>query len=222
MFTKYGYEFETNHYVSSGGVQDTEFGYAGNDYWVGSPGTDIFFGGDGFDFVDHFASPMPVNVDLAAAMGSGAHGFAQGDRYFSIEGFAGSRFDDTFWGYAEWKGGVKGVDLVVSFTGGVAEVFFGLDGNDLARGFGGDDTLDGGEGNDTLRGDEGNDVLLGGNGDDLLMGNDDDDSLAGGDGDDTIEGGAGDDTIGGGAGQDMAEGGAGNDTLRGGAGADTL
>ena len=49
MFTKYGYEFETNHYVSSGGVQDTEFGYAGNDYWVGSPGTDIFFGGDGFE-----------------------------------------------------------------------------------------------------------------------------------------------------------------------------
>ena len=71
-------------------------------------------------------------------------GEAQGDRYISIEGLAGSRFGDTLRGDTE------------------ANQLYGREGNDLLVGRGGNDYLNGGGGEDTLRGGAQDDIMRGG------------------------------------------------------------
>lgn len=78
---------------------------------------------------------------------------------------------------------------------GIAETFFGGDGNDQLFGNAGADVLDGGAGDDRLEGETGNDLLTGDLGNDMLDGGDGNDTLNGGEGVDSISGGAGDDEL---------------------------
>jgi Ca2+-binding RTX toxin-like protein len=80
-------------------------------------------GADGIDVATYYGSKSAVTVDLAAGTASG--GYAQGDVLVSIEGLAGSAFDDKLTG----DGGNN------SLTG--------QGGNDTIFGGGGDDTIDG-------------------------------------------------------------------------------
>ena len=87
-------------------------------------------------------------------------GEAKGDRYFGVEGFWGSRFNDVLRG-----------------NGGDNELG-GDNGNDRLEGRGGDDFLFGNNGNDKLFGGGGDDYLNGGTGADVLNGGAGDDDRA--------------------------------------------
>lgn len=71
--------------------------------------------------------------------------------------------------------------------GGVQNVIFGGQGNDLLSGREGNDTIAGRGGNDDLSGFGGDDLLFGGQGNDVLNGDQGNDSLTGGAGRDTFE-----------------------------------
>ncbi|AJO77810.1 type I secretion target [Pseudomonas sp. MRSN 12121] len=75
----------------------------------------------------------------------------------------------------------------------LADTLKGTAARDLIFGQGGNDRLEGGAGNDLLHGGDGNDVLLGGSGDDALYGGAQNDVLVGGQGNDTLSGGVGSD-----------------------------
>jgi VCBS repeat-containing protein len=164
----------------------------GNDTLFGGAGADAHFGGNGFDFADFSGSGEAVDVDVAfQALG----GDAQGDTFFSVEGFIGSGFDDRFIGNT------------------VSESFQGGDGDDTIAGLQGDDTILGEDGNDQINGGGGNDQIFGGEGTGDLTGGDGNDLIIGGSGFDFIVGGNGDDTIEGGAGGDDMTAGSGTDVL---------
>lgn len=75
----------------------------------------------------------------------------------------------------------------------LADTLNGTNGRDLMFGQGGNDTLNGGAGNDLLHGGDGNDTLLGGEGNDQLYGGAGNDVLVGGPGNDWLNGGVGSD-----------------------------
>ncbi len=93
-------------------------GGGGNDTIGGGAGKDYIDGGEGLDMVAFYDSTQAVNIDLAGNTGE--------DTLVSIEGIAGSSFDDTLSGTA---------------------------GDNRLVGQGGNDTLNGGDGNDILDGD---------------------------------------------------------------------
>ncbi|AIG00807.1 type I secretion target [Pseudomonas fluorescens] len=76
-----------------------------------------------------------------------------------------------------------------------ADSLIGTSGRDLMFGQAGNDTLSGGAGNDLLHGGEGNDTLLGGTGNDQLYGGAGNDILVGGQGNDLLSGGVGSDVF---------------------------
>ncbi len=219
-----GTDFSDSFYPKGG--DDVMHGLGGNDLFSFSEGADDYFGGDGIDgfFAMGTALPGATGMTINLKTGTGSGGFAEGDRYFSIENVAGSLFDDVLIG------------------SDVANVLSGGAGDDKLFGGAGDDTLTGGAGNDILRGEDGDDILIndhptgavnklyGGAGNDTLTG------LAasglkmyGGTGDDVLSvqgvfpavdgsklfGGAGNDTLTGSTGKDVLNGGAGDDTLIG-------
>jgi Ca2+-binding RTX toxin-like protein len=100
-----------------GGVNKL-YGGGGNDTIGGGAGKDYIDGGEGQDMVAFYDSTAGVNVNLASNTGE--------DTLVSIEGIAGSGFNDTLTGDA---------------------------GDNRLVGQGGNDTLNGGDGNDTLDGD---------------------------------------------------------------------
>jgi Ca2+-binding RTX toxin-like protein len=104
---------------------------------------------------------------------------------------------------------------------GVAEKFYGLDGNDIIYGAGGDDRIWGGEGNDVLWGENGRDMMFGDDGDDFLYGGNGGDQLNGDAGNDILAGYAGKDTVKGGAGLDRLFANGGNDVMDGGEDSDS-
>lgn len=98
---------------------DTLIGDAGDNKFIGGLGDDYIDGGAGLDSISYEESDSAVYVNLATGVVIAP---AQGsDTLVSIEGVAGSRFDDTLIGDA---------------------------GNNLLEGGLGNDTLDGGAGND--------------------------------------------------------------------------
>jgi len=103
----------------------------------------------------------------------------------------GLSFDETF--------------TIRTLANGVANVFTGTSGDDIAYGLTGADNLNGGAGDDNLFGQDGADTLIGDVGDD---------SLFGGAGTDTLVGGTGNDLLVGGTGADGLSGSTGNDTIR--------
>ena len=111
----------------------------------------------------------------------------------------------------------------------VGETIYGLNGNDLLKGFAGEDQLYGGDGDDKLVGNSAttsttadtNDIY-GGDGNDLIIaGNGWGDEIFCGAGDDVALGGTGDDYLEGGLDNDRLEGRAGDDVLYGGVSSDT-
>lgn len=212
---------------------DTLIGGAGNDYLTGGEGADTLIGGTGFDHVLYSSASTGVTVDLLNQLAN--TGEAVGDNYDSIEGLAGSAFDDT----------LRGNDA--------ANYLWGGDGNDNLSGRDGNDSLMGGAGDDHLTGGAGADTLIGGDGFDFaaytlaitgvevslfgggrtgeaagdtyasiegLIGSDFRDDLFGNDESNRIFGGSGNDTLSGAGGDDILSGGAGNDYLNGGLGRD--
>jgi Ca2+-binding RTX toxin-like protein len=104
----------------------------------------------------------------------------------------------------------------------VADVMFGLGGNDTLNGLGGSDKLCGGNGNDTLNGGTGADTINGDAGNDTATGSDGNDMINGGAGADTLQGGIGTDTAHGNENDDNLFGEGGADSLFGDSGADDL
>lgn len=172
----------------------------GDDTIVASASADFINGGEGQDLVSYEKSHVAVRASLVAG---GTGGYAEGDRYQSIEGLEGSAFADRLTGDAQ---------------------------NNFFRGGAGADTIDGGAGRDTadystsakavsvdlnrtqqLSGDAQGDVLIsiedvqGSQFGDLLFGNEADNKISGNDGDDTLSGGAGNDTLDGGKGRDTID-----------------
>ena len=215
---------------------DTLEGGDGDDMLDGGAGADIFLGGEGRDTASFYTAPAGVVVDLASPAGTA--GYAEGDRFYSIEVLIGSRLSDTIFGD-------DGNNMIIAATG-----------HDVMDGRAGDDTMDGGWGNDLFIGGEGADSMTGGYGWDRVtyeasaaavnvdlgyrtgqgglaegdalvsiedaIGSAFNDSLAGDQWSNRLYGLAGDDILRGRTGDDTLDGGAGNDTLLGGDGADRL
>jgi len=200
-------------------------GHAGNDNLIGGSGADLLDGGSGFDYAEYHTAKAGVIADLAY---TGRNtGDAQGDRYVSIEGLAGSSFSDD----------LSGNDL--------GNEIYGLGGNDALEGRGGADWLYGGEGHDFAtyygatagvtanlseswrnQGEAAGDMyfaiegLAGSGYADALGGNEHYNELFGHGGDDQLWGFGGGDWLVGGEGHDLLIGGAGSDWLTGGNGTD--
>jgi Ca2+-binding RTX toxin-like protein len=141
-----------NDELNGNGGDDTLRGGSGADVLMGGSGADILDGGDGFDTASYKTATAAVSLNLSTQQFTGD---AVGDTFISIEGFEGSKFDDT----------IIGDNNSNAFLAG-------FDGNDLIQGLDGEDLLDGGAGNDTLQGGLGNDFLVGGSGADSLDGGD--------------------------------------------------
>jgi Ca2+-binding RTX toxin-like protein len=196
---------------------DTLRGGAWDDTLVGCGGLDVFYGGDGFDWVSFSDDPAACRIDLR-------NGSPDLLRFLSVEGFIGSGLGDVMIGGAgrdnlfgaAGQDSLSGGDGADWLDGGAdADSLNGDTGNDRLFGGDGDDRLLGAYGADTLQGDAGNDWLDGGYGADVLFGGDGRDSLIGGNEDDLLDGGMGNDAMNGGSGNDTLLGGAGDDAMNG-------
>jgi Ca2+-binding RTX toxin-like protein len=208
-----------NNALTGTGLQDAITGGDGNDTLNGGAGNDTLDGGAGLDVASFAGAAAAVAVDLAAATMSGGGPTLGTDTLISIEGAAGTAFNDTLTGSAD------------------ANALFGAAGNDTLTGAAGNDTLDGGAGNDRLDGGDDTDTAAFGNatsavtvnlasgtasgsssGADTLVsiesasGSAFADRLTGDAAANAFAGGAGNDTLDGGAGGDSMTGGSGNDT----------
>lgn len=165
----------------------TIFGGDGSDALQGTTGGDFLYGGTGFDSVSYGPSPVAVTVTLDSST-PGIGGFAEGDRYFSVEGVVGSAFGD----------------VLIGAPDATINALTALGGDDTLDGRGGGDLLKGGDGNDRIIDTIGADQSFGGNGNDivffnaesfLLSGDDETSTLPGVDGSDTLLGTSGADRI---------------------------
>ena len=129
---------------------DSLYGADDNDTLLGGAGADRLDGGAGTDIASYSDSTAALALDLLNL--SLSTGDSAGDVYVGIEGYEMTAFADRF----------LGSDL--------ADIGWGLAGNDRLEGRLGNDTLFGGAGNDLLYGGDGDDVLVGGAGADRLEG----------------------------------------------------
>jgi serralysin len=144
-------EAEANKAMTLTGTpgHDRLVGKGGADHLTGGPGADVLDGASGFDYARYDSATEGVVARLSDSAGN--IGDAAGDVYISIEGMAGSPFDDT----------VQGDD-------GVNDMH-GLAGNDIVYGLGGDDSVVGEEGDDLIDGGPGKDNYVGGPGSDTFI-----------------------------------------------------
>ncbi|MCX7418382.1 MAG: hypothetical protein NT013_02450 [Planctomycetia bacterium] len=223
-------------------------GGAGDDTLYGTPLSDVYDGGAGFDTV------KAVSLSNVIATNATIVNSTSVDSLTSVEALditghftVGTTINaSAFTGPTTLTGGA-GADRLTSGQGnsvlrgnagndilvggkGLDQLFGGNDNDSLTGGLG-NDTLNGEVGNDSLKGDAGDDVLSGGTGrdklyggvgQDYLDGGTDGDTLAGEDGHDTMFGGTGNDVMAGGTGHDTMSGGDGNDTMDGGDGDDSM
>lgn len=211
------------------GGADSISGGGGNDILFGGAGADILDGGSGLNTLRYDTSGAAVSVNLSTGAASG--GDAEGDTIANFAAVYGSRdFNDMLTGT------------------NVANVLFGLGGNDTLAGLGGNDVLFGGAGADNLDGGLGFDTVrydsssaaltinlatntvVGGEGQGDSISNFENafgskgyaDTLIGNSAANILSGLGGIDTLRGEGGNDIVFGGAGADLLDGGAGFDTL
>jgi Ca2+-binding RTX toxin-like protein len=204
---------------------DEIIGGGAPDNFAGGPGNDSFVGGSGQDvvFYDEAASGVTVDLQQGTATGEGS------DSLDSIEGIAGSRFNDSLTGDAGdnvWLplGGNDTVDGAAGFD----TVFYDLAGGSITgnlqteqvTGEGTDtltniENLSGSPFADTLTGDGAANILEGLAGADVLDGGANNDLLLGGRGNDQLSGNVGNDSLIGGPGTDTLDGGDGNDECDG-------
>jgi Ca2+-binding RTX toxin-like protein len=142
-----------------GTVLDEVFAGNGDDTILPGSGTEIIWGGIGFDTLD-FRSGGGLRVSLVDDSGTG---LARDDWFHEFEGVYGSATGDDV--------------LLGNATG---NKLWGLGGNDRLLGGGGDDGLLGGTGGDRLFGEGGIDRIEGGTGADTIVGGADRDIMLGG------------------------------------------
>jgi Ca2+-binding RTX toxin-like protein len=206
----------------------TLLGGNGDDTLDGGAGADTLNGGSGTDVVSFLSETAGITVNTTAGLVITAAN-AAGDTMISIEGIAGSNFDDSFIG------------------GSGDDQFHGNSGNDSFITGAGNDVVNGGLGFDTVDysasgagisinlgagtasgGDAAGDTLasiesvVGTASGDTLIGAVGSQTLSGGGGIDSIDGGSGDDILNGGDGNDLIAAGGGNDVIDGGNNIDTL
>lgn len=197
-----------NNSLSAGNGNDSIVGGNGYDYLTGGAGNDTLDGGADYDWAGYSDASAAVNVNLALGTATGGAG---SDTLINIERVAGSDYNDTLTGNADFNlfRGEAGDDLIDGGAGQDAAAYWGASSAvnvNLRQG-----TATGGAGNDTLISIE---DIYGSSYNDTLTGSDLDNRLYGQDGDDLIDGGTGDDYLEGGV--------SGNDTLTGGSGSDTF
>ena len=163
----------------------------GDENFYGSPGADVFDGGEGLDYLTYFHSDAAVTVNLATGAASG--GFASGDTFSGIEWLGGSAHDDRLTGDegdnilvgeagADVLDGREGLD-VVSYSRSDAAVTVSLATGTVSGGHAQGDTYSGIEG---VAGSDHDDHLTGDGGDNVFHGDDGADELVGGAGLDWI------------------------------------
>ena len=203
------------------GLDDTIYGYDGNDSIIAGAGDDLVYGGADNDTILGGTGDDTLHGDAGDDSLRGEDGndlIYGGDGADTIRADAG---DDTVYGGA-------GDDSIFGFTGN--DLVFGGDGDDYIntraelgvgvpdRGFPGlyasdpdpfndRDTVYGGVGNDTILTGDDNDLVFSGDGHDFIDAGFDDDTIHGDAGNDTIIGGEGRDEIYGGDGDDLIYGG---------------
>lgn len=198
-------------------------GFAGNDSFRVSQGTDVVAGGAGDDkvflkgTVDTYEAIRLNDGTLFLNDTTGRYGLKE------LHGVEHVEFESGL------TNSVSQLPLIGGFFGGVGEVltsgftvtsgkldYEGLFGRDKAY----STALQGSQLADTLKGGSGRDLIFGMDGNDRLEGGAGNDLLHGGNGNDTLLGGSGVDQLYGGAGNDVLIGGQGNDLLSGGVGSD--
>jgi Ca2+-binding RTX toxin-like protein len=162
---------------------DTLTGNTGNNIVAGGLGADVLQGGAGTDIAGYFFSGTAVRVDLGTPANN--TGEAAGDTFNSIEGLAGSDFNDTLTGDggnnflagaggADVLNGGAGTDFADYSLGDPVRVDLGNPSNNTGEAVGDTyssiENIRGSTGDDTLTGDGGNNVLRGGTGADILNG----------------------------------------------------
>jgi len=133
------YGTDDTNVLFGGAGRDLLRGNGGDDFLFGGSGKDDLNGGSGFDVAAYDDALTGVTVDLSNLANN--TGDAKGDTYTSIEGFYGSRFNDTMIGdsNANTFGGNLGDDTL-----------YGGDGDDYFAGGGGADSFYGGADTDTV------------------------------------------------------------------------
>lgn len=174
--------------ITGSAYADTLTGDDGDNILQGGAGNDSLNGGSGTDTASYVEANGGVTVFLLRGSASGADG---NDTFNSIEGAAGSNFDDVF--VVGASGAIAGnggndtlsfedatstvvIDLTVGRASGGSNVtftsiegFIGSSYDDVLRGDANASTLNGGDGSDVLMGRGGDDVLIGGAGSDFAF-----------------------------------------------------
>ena len=172
------------HDVLNGQGNDTDYdGESGDDIMVQGPGIQRNNGMFGFDWGIHKGDPIGANSDLGIAIFQTQQPFTLRDRFDSVEGLSGWKYNDILTGAALLKGGAAGFgvgpgnppdesDLKsqnVSLINGLAELLgltpaqvaampFNTSVIDITTGA---EVIIGGGGSDTIKGNLGNDFLDG-------------------------------------------------------------
>ena len=160
------------HDVLNGQGNDTDYdAEAGDDIMVQSAGIQRNNGMDGFDWAIHKGDTVAANSDLGIPIFVTRPDLILRDRFDSVEGLSGWKFNDVLTGAAKLvlgenfdnrltQEGVDRINGLQTIVGGVHNadprfVAFGL------RAFDGSEIILGGDGSDTITGNLGNDILDG-------------------------------------------------------------